>query len=145
MIDIILGFLSTIGALSILFASIGLIRMPDFYLRLSVTVKASTLGVGLFLICAAIMFPDDISVTTKAIAIIFFLIITAPVAAHMIARTAYITGTPLWKETVIDELHGMYNKETHELKSDPEEAKEENMEEADSDHGQIADSEETTE
>ncbi|MCL7988166.1 monovalent cation/H(+) antiporter subunit G [Sphingobacterium sp. lm-10] len=145
MINIILGFLSTIGALSILFASIGLIRMPDFYLRLSVTVKASTLGVGLFLICAAIMFPNDISVTTKAIAIIFFLIITAPVAAHMIARTAYITGTPLWKETVIDELHGMYNKETHELKSDPEEAEAENPPETDSSNGQIADSEETTE
>ncbi|MFD2743718.1 MULTISPECIES: monovalent cation/H(+) antiporter subunit G [Sphingobacterium] len=144
MINIILGILSTIGALSILFASIGLIRMPDFYLRLSVTVKASTLGVGLFLICAAIMFPDDISVTTKAIAIIFFLIITAPVAAHMIARTAYITGTPLWKETVIDELHGMYNQETHELKSDPEDAQEDNDEQTDSANGQIADNEEAT-
>lgn len=145
MINIILGILSTIGALSILFASIGLIRMPDFYLRLSVTVKASTLGVGLFLICAAIMFPDDISVTTKAIAILFFLIITAPVAAHMIARTAYITGTPLWKETVIDELHGMYNQETHELKSDPEEAAEENEQYPNMPNGQIADSDEKTE
>lgn len=145
MIDIILAFLSTIGALSILFASIGLIRMPDFYLRLSVTVKASTLGVGLFLICAAIMFPDDISVTTKAIAILFFLIITAPVGAHMIARTAYVTGTPLWKETVIDELHGMYNQETHELHSDPEEAEDASESEVDTANGQIADTEEQTE
>ena len=121
MIDIILAILSSIGALSILFASIGILRMPDFYLRLSVTVKASTLGVGLLLICAAIMFPD-VSVTTKAIAIIFFLIITAPIAAHMIGRAAYFTGTPLWKDTVIDELAGMYNKETHELESKEEEA-----------------------
>lgn len=120
MIEIILAILSTIGALSILFASIGILRMPDFYLRLSVTVKASTLGVGLLLICAAIMFPD-VSVTTKAIAIIFFLIITAPIAAHMIGRSAYFTGTPLWKDTVIDELAGMYNKETHELEGDDEE------------------------
>ncbi|WDF69465.1 monovalent cation/H(+) antiporter subunit G [Sphingobacterium oryzagri] len=123
MIEIILAILSTIGALSILFASIGILRMPDFYLRLSVTVKASTLGVGLFLICAAIMFPD-VSVTTKAIAIIFFLIITAPIAAHMIARAAYFTDTPLWKDTVIDELAGMYNKETHELESEEEAATE---------------------
>ncbi|HLS96716.1 MAG TPA: monovalent cation/H(+) antiporter subunit G [Sphingobacterium sp.] len=119
MIDIILAILSTVGALSILFASIGILRMPDFYLRLSVTVKASTLGVGLLLICAAIMFPD-VSVTTKAIAIIFFLIITAPIAAHMIGRAAYFTGTPLWKDTVIDQLAGMYNKETHELESNGE-------------------------
>ena len=116
MINIILGILSTVGALSILFASIGILRMPDFYLRLSVTVKASTLGVGLLLICAAIMFPD-VSVTTKAIAIIFFLIITAPIAAHMIGRAAYFTKTPLWKGTVVDELAGMYNEETHELES----------------------------
>ncbi len=114
MINIILAILSTIGAFSILFASIGILRMPDFYLRLSVTVKASTLGVGLLLICAAIMFPD-VSVTTKAIAIIFFLLITAPIAAHMIGRAAYFTGTPLWKGTIVDELAGMYNKETHEL------------------------------
>jgi len=103
MIDVLLAIISTAGALSILFASIGILRMPDFYLRLSVTVKASTLGVGLLLICAAIMFPDT-SVTTKAIAIIFFLVITAPIAAHMIGRAAYFTGTPLWKGTVVDEL-----------------------------------------
>jgi len=119
MIDIVLALLSTIGALSILFASIGILRMPDFYLRLSVTVKASTLGVGLLLICAAIMFPD-VSVTTKAMAIIFFLIITAPVAAHMIGRAAYFTGTPLWKGTIVDELNGMYNEDTHELESNPD-------------------------
>lgn len=144
MIEVLLGILSTIAALSIFFASVGILRMPDFYLRLSVTVKASTLGVGLFLICAAIMFPDDISVTTKSIAIIFFLIITAPIAAHMIGRAAYIKKTPLWKETVLDDLAGMYDKDTHELRSDPKEA-----EKADTignnREGQIADSQKETE
>ncbi len=103
MTKIIIGLLSTIGALSILFASIGIVRMPDFYLRLSVTVKAATLGVGLFLACAGVVFPD-VSVTTKVIAIAFFLILTAPVAAHMIARTAYRKGVPTWEGTVLDEL-----------------------------------------
>lgn len=122
MIDLILAIISTIGALAILFASIGILRMPDFYLRLSVTVKASSLGVGLLLLCAAIMFPDDVSVLTKSAAIIFFLFITAPIAAHMIARTAYFSGTPLWKGTIVDELDGMYDKESHELLSDPAQA-----------------------
>ncbi|RYX99931.1 Na+/H+ antiporter subunit G, partial [bacterium] len=67
MTNIIIGFLSTVGALAILFASIGILRMPDFYLRLSVTVKAGTLGVGLLLACAGVVFPD-VSVTTKVIA-----------------------------------------------------------------------------
>jgi len=103
MIDITLAILSTIGALAILFASIGILRMPDFYLRLSVTVKAATLGVGLLLICAAMTFPD-VSVTTKAIAIGFFLILTAPVAAHMIGRAAYIQRVKTWTGTILNDL-----------------------------------------
>jgi multicomponent Na+:H+ antiporter subunit G len=109
MTDILIAIFSTIGALAILFASIGILRMPDFYLRLSVTVKASTLAVGLLLGCAAILFPD-VSVTTKAIAIVFFLVLTAPVGAHMIARTAYHTRIHTCSGTVIDKLKGMYDK-----------------------------------
>lgn len=124
MIDILIAILSTIGALAIFFASLGILRMPDFYLRLSVTVKAATLGVGLLLLCAAILFPD-ISVSTKAIAIIFFLIITSPIAAHMIGRAAYFAGTPLWKGTIVDELAGRDNEDQKSK-------------------GQIADSEEET-
>ena len=101
--DIFIAFFSTIGSLAILFASIGILRMPDFYLRLSVTVKAATLGVGFLLASAAIAFPD-VSVTTKAMAIAFFLVLTAPVAAHMIGRTAYHTGIRTWKGTIMDEL-----------------------------------------
>lgn len=119
MIDILITILSTIGALAIFFASLGILRMPDFYLRLSVTVKAATMGVGLLLLCAAILFPD-VSVTTKVFAIIFFLFITSPIAAHMIARAAYFTDTPLWKDTIVDQLSGKYDKETHELKEEEE-------------------------
>lgn len=84
------------------------------------------------------MFPDDVSVTTKAIAIIFFLILTSPISAHMIGKAAYFIGTPLWKGTVVDRLQGMYNKETHCLESDPKRA---NLAEEE----QIADSEKETE
>ncbi|MBF0694714.1 MAG: monovalent cation/H(+) antiporter subunit G [Flavobacterium sp.] len=106
MTDLLICIISTIGAIAILLSAIGIIRMPDFYLRLSVTVKAATLGVGLFLACAAILFPD-VSVTTKSIAIIFFLVLTAPVAAHLIARTAYRSGVDRWKGTQEDDFKDM--------------------------------------
>lgn len=115
MTNIFIGILSTIGALAILLASIGIVRMPDFYLRLSVTVKAATLGVGLFLTCAAIIFPD-VSVTTKAIATVFFLVLTAPVGAHMIARTAYHKRITMWKDTVMDEYENNTEAEDTEQK-----------------------------
>ena len=103
------------GAVAILIAAVGILRMPDFYLRLSVTVKAATLGGGLLLLSAAFYFPDEVSVTTKALAIIFFLVLTAPVAAHLIARTAYLIKTDQWKGTIQDDLAGKYDVETHEL------------------------------
>lgn len=117
MIDIIIMILATIGSLVVLVAAIGIVRMPDFYLRLSVTIKAATLGVGLILASAAVFF-FDLSITTKVFAIIFFLVLTAPVAGHMIGRTAYFTGTKLWKGSIMDDLEGMYDKETHKLNSD---------------------------
>lgn len=115
MIDILIGLLCTIGAVAILIAAVGILRMPDFYLRLSVTVKAATLGGGLLLLSAAFYFPEEVSVTTKALAIIFFLVLTAPVAAHLIARTAYLIKTGQWGGTVQDDLEGKYDEETHEL------------------------------
>lgn len=113
MIEILIGIFSTIGALSILFAAIGILRMPDFYLRLSVTVKAATMGVGLLLIGSSIVFMDS-AVTTKALAIIFFLLLTGPVAAHMIGRTAYRSGMPIWKDTWVDDLDNHYQKDEKE-------------------------------
>ncbi len=124
MTDIIIMIVTTIGTLFIFLAALGIVRMPDFYLRLSVTTKAITLGLGLILIGAAFFF-GNIAVTSRVVAIIFFLILTAPVAAHMIGRASYFTGIKLWEGSVIDELKGMYNKETHELKSGTEESEKE--------------------
>jgi multicomponent Na+:H+ antiporter subunit G len=116
MSEIIMMVLILIGTISILAASIGIVRMPDFYLRLSVTIKAATLGIGLMLIASSIFF-DEVSVTTKVVAIIFFLFLTAPVGAHMIGRASYFIGVPIWKDSVIDELKGQYDKSSHELES----------------------------
>lgn len=117
MIDFLIASLMTIGALAILIAAIGIVRMPDFYLRLSVTVKAATLGIGLLLASTAVYFPDS-SVITSALAIVFFLFLTAPVAAHMIGRSAYFTGIKLWEHSVLDDLKDMYDRENHLLRSE---------------------------
>ena len=81
--------LLTAGALLMLLASIGILRMPDVFLRMSASTKAATLGVILILLALAIHF-DRVGVTARALGIIFFVILTGPVSAHMIARAAYI-------------------------------------------------------
>lgn len=106
MSDLIIKILCTLGAFFVLVASLGIYRMPDFYTRLSVTVKAGTIGVGCILSAAAIHF-YTFSVTTKVLAIVFFVMITSPVAAYMISRAAYAIGVKLWKHSIVDEIEGM--------------------------------------
>jgi multicomponent Na+:H+ antiporter subunit G len=115
--EIIIMIMSTIGAVFILSTSLAMLRKPDVYLRISVTGKASTLGIGLLLISAAVFF-NDYSVTTRVIATIIFVFLTVSIGGHMLARAAYFTKTPIWKGTTIDELSGQYDPETHELYSE---------------------------
>jgi|SRR5690554_1770332 len=103
MTDIAIMIIVTLGALFVLLAALGIVRMPDLYLRISVTTKAATLGVGMILIGAAIYF-NEASITTRALAIVFFLLLTAPVGAHLIGKASYYVGIPLWKRTVVDDL-----------------------------------------
>lgn len=115
--EILIIILVSLGTLFILLAAIGLVKMPDLYLRISVTTKAVTLGIGLILASVAFYFQET-SVSTRILAIIFFILLTAPVAAHLLSRASYITGIPLWKESVMDELKGKYKKTDHTLSSE---------------------------
>jgi multicomponent Na+:H+ antiporter subunit G len=117
MSSIIIAILSSFGALFVLLAAIGMIRMPDTYLRISVTTKAATLGVGLMLVSAAVFF-NDLSTTSRALVIILFVLLTAPVSAHLIGRASYFMGVKLWDKSVMDDLEGKYQKKTHVLKSE---------------------------
>lgn len=126
MIDIIIGTLATFGALFVLFAAIGLVRMPDTYLRISVTTKAATLGVGLVLMASTVYF-SNADVTSQAFVIILFIFLTAPVSAHLIGRASYFIGVKLWDKSVMDELRGKYQKNTHILKSVVDDTPEDNV------------------
>ena len=110
--------LFVIGAFLMFLAGLGLLRLPDVFLRMSAATKASTLGAGFILLAAALVF-EDLGTTSRAIATVFFLLLTGPVAAHRIARAAYIDGVHLWKGTVRDDLKNHYDQKTHELESNP--------------------------
>lgn len=84
------------------FGCIGIIRFPDVYCRLQAAAKCVTLGTcgilfGLFL------FKGFNETGVKALLCIIFIILTAPVSAHALARGAYRSGIKAWEGTVIDE------------------------------------------
>lgn len=110
------------GAFFMFVAALGVVRMPDMFMRLSTTTKASTLGASSLLLAAAVYF-GEYGITSRIVAIIAFIVMTAPVAAHMLGRAAYISKVPLWKGTICDELRGRYDIEGHILR-DPDKAQE---------------------
>ncbi|MGH7930817.1 MAG: monovalent cation/H(+) antiporter subunit G [Candidatus Binatia bacterium] len=112
--EIFSSALMIIGAAFALLAGAGVVRMPDLFTRMQAATKASTLGIGCLVLAVPIHF-GELGITTRAIATIIFVFLTAPVAAHMIARAAYFVGVPLWERTIIDELHGHYDRRTHKL------------------------------
>lgn len=93
------------GALFMLLAGVGLVRLPDLYTRMSATSKAATLGASLVLLGAAVHFGTAVA-AGRAVVIVAFLFLTAPVAAHAIGRAGYRRGSPRWAGTVADELAG---------------------------------------
>lgn len=107
-----------LGTVFMLLGAIGMVRMPDVLTRMHSSTKSSTLGVGLIMLGVALHF-GEFAIGVRAIAIIVFMFSTAPVAAHMIARAAYLSGVPLWEGTLSDEMRGRYDEETHDLASAP--------------------------
>jgi multicomponent K+:H+ antiporter subunit G len=89
MSEIIISLLIVIGAGFTLVGSIGLVKLPDFYMRLHAPTKATTLGVGAILIASAVYFSlQDEGLSLHELLITLFLFITAPVSAHLMAKAA---------------------------------------------------------
>ena len=106
MTDLIVAGLLVAGGAFALVAGIGLFRLPDVIIRMHASTKAGTLGAGLILAAVAVHY-GDAAIALRASATIAFLLITAPVSAHMIGRAAYRTGVPLSEHTAVDDLRGV--------------------------------------
>jgi multicomponent Na+:H+ antiporter subunit G len=75
-----------LGALFILISAIGVVRFNDFYSRIHASTKATSFGVLLVLVSVALFFKSW-NVTIKTIMVIVFVYLTAPLAAHSIAKS----------------------------------------------------------
>lgn len=104
--DGVLVAVAAVGSGLILLAAIGLLRMGDVFTRMQAASKASTLGAALVLLAVGLSFGDGV-VFVRALAVMVFLVLTAPIAAHAIGRAAWRTGVPLERHTVVNELPQM--------------------------------------
>ena len=86
---------------------IGVVRLPDVYLRLHAATKSTTLGlIGLLL--AAVFHIGTGNVMAKVVATLVFAFVAMPVGSHLLAKAAMRAGPRFWERTVADE-HGEDN------------------------------------
>lgn len=105
------SILIVVGLIFDFFGCLGIIRFPDVYTRLQASAKCITLGtcgilLGLF------CYKGFSATGIKALLCMAFIILTAPVSAHVLARAAYRSGVKPWSGTVVDD----YEKDMDKIK-----------------------------
>lgn len=85
--------LMLLGVLGTTLGVYGLYRMPDIYTRLHAASKAAYLGIVVLLL--ALVTTGDGEIIAKSAVVAAFLVLTAPVGSHALARAAYRRREPL--------------------------------------------------
>lgn len=104
-IELVVSVFLVVGAVFVLVGSLGLAKLPDFYTRLHGPTKATTLGMGCLLISSMILATYHQGyLSLHELLITLFLLITAPVTAHMLAKTAMHHELQILERTTDKEL-----------------------------------------
>ncbi len=120
MVEWIAAFLLITGSLFMLVAAIGVVKLPDVYMRMHAITKAASLGALLMLAAVSLVYVQWI-VIVEALMVIVFIILTAPVASHMIAKAAHQAKMPKGEGYVMDELEDAEKKSSEgKQESSPE-------------------------
>lgn len=79
----------------------GMLRMPDIYTKLHAASKAAFLGVNSFVVASLVT--GDPAIITRVLLIGAMLILTTPVASHVIGRAGYLEQLPMITPDAVDE------------------------------------------
>jgi multicomponent K+:H+ antiporter subunit G len=82
------ALLLLLASFFLLVGSIGLMRLPDFYMRLHAPTKSSTLGVGSVLVASILLGFTQGRPGIAEMLITLFVFVTAPVSANLMAQAA---------------------------------------------------------
>lgn len=102
MIEALAALLLVAGGLFCLVAGLGVVRLPDLYMRMHAATKAGTLGLGLICLAAALL-AESWAGVVEPLLVFLFMLATAPVGAHLIGRAAFRKGAPVAPATREDE------------------------------------------
>ena len=80
--------LIVLSAFFLLVGAVGLVRLPDFYMRMHAPTKSSTLGVGGILLASMVVSAAQGRAGLAELLITLFVFVTAPVSANLMAQAA---------------------------------------------------------
>lgn len=101
--DVVGAVILLLGAVLCLAAAVGLVRFPDVLTRMHAATKPQTLGLLLVVTGVAISLREPRALGLLLLVAVLQLL-TAPVAAHLVGRTAHRTGQIREDITRPDEL-----------------------------------------
>lgn len=84
--EIVIGILILVGAFFMLISALGILRFKDLFSRMHASTKATSFGLLLLIIGVSLYF-NMWPVYLKSILIIIFIYLTAPLAAHSLAKS----------------------------------------------------------
>jgi multicomponent K+:H+ antiporter subunit G len=87
-VEWLVAALLLVSAFFTLVGAIGMIRLPDFFMRLHAPTKASTLGLGGILIASMVVAAAQGRAGFAELLITLFVFVTAPVSANLLAQAA---------------------------------------------------------
>lgn len=87
MTEVLAGLLALLAGGFSLVAAIGVVRFPDVLTRMHASSKVGALAGSLALLAAAVHL-NEASATSRAVIAIVFLMLTAPIGAHLLGRAA---------------------------------------------------------
>ena len=93
--QIVCTVLLALGCVVSLSASVGLLRMPDFYTRLHTAGKTDSFAQLLILVGLAYVTPDLLT-QIKLVVVGLILMIVAPTATHAITKAAHLNSLRPW-------------------------------------------------
>ena len=88
LMEITVSFFLVIGSFFLLVGGVGMLRLPDLFMRLHAPTKASTLGLGSFLIASMVYSAFQFRIGFPELLLTLFAFITAPVSANLLAQAA---------------------------------------------------------
>jgi len=122
--DILALLCLALGLLFLTGAVVGLLRFDDPLQRMHASTKAGTLG-AMFTVLGALLALQDGTAVFIGVATLVFLVLTVPVAGHILGRAIYMSGAHFEGEDTRDALAGNLPREPHSHGPAPEEDAEE--------------------